>query len=151
MTNTGQELHVSGSPIRKVDFEWSTTLNFARNRNEVRTLAAGLEAVVPQNFEDNLYIEARPGHPFGEIYGYDFRRAPGGQKIVDQNGFYAKSDALSLVGNIMPNWLGGLDNTFRYKSVAPSLTFDVRIGGQDASLFGSYSLSPPRATGKPFG
>ncbi len=151
MTNTGQELHLSGSPIRKVDFEWSTTLNFARNRNEVRTLAAGLQTLVLQNFEDNLYIEARPGHPFGEIYGYDFRRAPGGQKIVDQNGFYAKSDALSLVGNIMPNWLGGLDNTFRYKSVALSLTFDVRIGGQYASMFDYYSLSTGRAMETLFG
>ena len=145
MTNTGQELHLSGWPIRKVDFEWSTTLNFARNRNEVRSLAAGLQTLVLQNFEDNLYIEARPGHPFGEIYGYDFRRAPDGQKIVDQNGFYAKSDTLSLVGNIMPNWLGGLENTFRYKSVALSLTFDVRMGGQYASMFDYYSLSTGKA------
>jgi iron complex outermembrane receptor protein len=151
MTNTGQELHLSGSPIRTPDFEWSTTLNFSRNRNEVRSLAAGLQTLVLQNFEDNLYIEARPGHPFGEIYGYDFRRAPDGQKIVDQNGFYAKSDTLSLVGNIMPNWLGGLENTFRYKSVALSLTLDVRMGGQYASMFDYYSLSTGRAMETLFG
>src|SRR5438874_2198549 len=151
MTNTGQELQLSGSPIRRVDFEWSTTLNFARNRNEVRSLAAGLQTLVLQNFEDNLYVEARPGHPFGDIYGYDFRRAPNGQKIVDQNGFYAKSDTLSLVGNIMPNWLGGLENTFRYKSVALSLTFDVRVGGQYASMFDYYSLSTGRAMETLFG
>jgi iron complex outermembrane receptor protein len=151
MTNTGQELHLSGWPVRKSDFEWSTTFNFARNRNEVRSLAAGLQTLVLQNFEDNLYIEARPGHPFGEIYGYDFQRAPDGQKIVDQNGFYAKRDTLSLVGNIMPNWLAGLDNTFRYKSVALSLTFDVRMGGQYASMFDYYSISTGRADETLFG
>ncbi|HEY6208841.1 MAG TPA: SusC/RagA family TonB-linked outer membrane protein, partial [Gemmatimonadales bacterium] len=134
MTNTGQELQLIGSPIRAGQFEWSALFNFARNRNEVRSLAVGLQSLVLQNFEDNLFIEARPGRPFGEIYGYDFRRAPDGQKIVDPNGFYAKSDTLSLVGNIMPSWLGGLGSTFRYKGVSLSLLFDVRMGGQFASM-----------------
>jgi len=151
MTNTGQELQLSGFPIRRSDFEWSTTVNFARNQNQVRTLAAGLQTLVLQNFEDNLFVEARPGHPFGEIYGYDFRRAPDGQKIVDQNGFYAKSDTLSLVGNIMPRWLGGLENTFRYKGVSLSLRFDVRVGGQYASMFDYYALSTGRAMETLFG
>ena len=151
MTNTGQELQLSGSPIRTSDFEWSTTLNFSRNRNEVRTLAVGLHSLVLQNFEDNLFVEARPGRPYGEIYGYDFRRAPDGQKIVDQNGFYAKSDTLSLVGNIMPSWLGGLNSSVRYKGVSLSLLFDVRMGGQFASMFDYYSLATGRAKETLFG
>jgi iron complex outermembrane receptor protein len=151
MTNTGQELQLSGFPIRTGDFQWSTTVNFSRNRNEVRRLAAGLETIVLQNFEDNLYIEARPNHPFGEIYGYDVRRAPGGQKIVNQNGFYAKSDTLSLVGNIMPNWLGGLNNTFQYKGLSLSLLFDVRMGGNYASMSDYYALATGRAKETLFG
>src|SRR5207249_3963760 len=151
MTNTGQELQLSGSPIRTSDFEWSTTLNFSRNRNEVRTLAVGLQSLVLQNFEDNLFVEARPGRPYGEIYGYDFRRAPDGQKIVDENGFYAKSDTLSLVGNIMPSWLGGLNSSVRYKGVSLSLLFDVRMGGQFASMFDYYSLATGRAKETLFG
>src|SRR6266513_2698635 len=151
MTNTGQELQVSGFPVRTSDFEWSTTLNVSRNRNEVRRLSAGLQALVLQNFEDNLFIEARLNRPFGEIYGYDFRRAPGGQKIVDQNGFYAKSTTLSLVGNIMPTWLGGLNNTFLYKGVSLSLLFDVRIGGQYASTSDYYALATGRAKETLFG
>ena len=114
-------------------------------------LSAGLQALVLQNFEDNLFIEARLNRPFGEIYGYDFRRAPGGQKIVDQNGFYAKSDTLSLVGNIMPTWLGGLNNTFQYKGVSLSLLFDVRIGGQYASTSDYYALATGRAKETLFG
>ena len=151
MANTGQELQLSGMPIQGDDFEWSTTFNFSRNRNEVRTLAVGLQSLVLQNFEDNLFVEARPGRPYGEIYGYDFRRAPDGQKIVDQNGFYAKSDTLSLIGNIMPSWLGGFNSSFRYKGVSVSLLFDIRWGGKFASMFDYYSLATGRAKETLFG
>jgi iron complex outermembrane receptor protein len=151
MTNTGQEVQLSGTSVRKGAFEWSTTLNLSRNRNQIRTLAAGLQGLVLQNFEDNLYVTALVGHPFGEIYGYDFRRAPDGQKIVDQNGFYAKSGTLSLIGSIMPNWLGGLNNSFRYKGVSLSLLFDVRMGGQFASMFDYYALATGRAKETLFG
>src|SRR2546429_6623876 len=118
------------------DLESSTTLNFSRNENEIRSLLPGLDGLVLQNFEDNPYTMARVGQPFGEIYGYDFQRAPDGQKIVDQNGFYAKSNTLSFVGNIMPNWLGGLSNALRYKAVSLSFLVDVRVGGTFASLSG---------------
>jgi iron complex outermembrane recepter protein len=151
MTNTGQEVQLSGTPLHKSGFEWSTTLNFSRNRNEIRSLLPGLDGLVLQNFEDNLYTMARVGQPFGEIYGYDFQRAPNGQKIVDQNGFYAKSGTLSLVGNIMPNWLGGLYNTVRYKAVSLSLLFDVRMGGQLASTSDYYALATGRAKETLFG
>ena len=151
MANTGQELQLSGMPIQGDDFEWSTTFNFSRNRNEVRKLAVGLQSLVLQNFEDNLFVEARPGRPYGEIYGYDFRRAPDGQKIVDQNGFYAKSDTLSLIGNIMPSWLGGFNSSFRYKRVSLSLLFDIRWGGKFASMFDYYSLATGRAKETLFG
>ena len=151
MTNTGQELQLSGTPVATSAFEWSTTLNLSRNRNEVRTLAAGLQGIGLANFEDNLFVTARVGRPFGEIFGYDFRRAPGGQKIVDQDGFYAKSDTLSLIGNIMPTWLGGLSNTFRYKSVSLSLLFDVRLGGQFVSMSDYYALATGRAKETLFG
>jgi iron complex outermembrane recepter protein len=151
MTNTGQEVQLSASPLRTTEFEWSATFNFARNRNEVRSLAAGLQSLVLQNFEDNLYVEARPGRPFGEIYGYDFRRAADGQRIVDQNGFYAKSTTLSLVGNIMPNWLGGLYNTFRYKGVSLSMLLDVRIGGQHAAMTNYYGFTTGRLKETLFG
>jgi len=151
MTNTGQELQLSGWPIRRGDFEWSTTFNFARNRNEVRSLAAGLGSLGLASFEDNLFVVARPGHPFGEIYGYDFRRSPDGQKIVDDSGFYAKSTTQSLVGNIMPSWLGGFNNTLRYKGVSLSLLFDVRMGGQFVSMSDYYALATGRAMETLFG
>jgi iron complex outermembrane receptor protein len=151
MTNTGVELQLTGTPVSKSAFEWSTTVNLSNNRNALRTLPAGLQGITLQNFEDNLFVTARIGQPFGQIYGYDFQRAPEGQKIVDQNGFYAKSDTLSLIGNIMPNWLGGLSNTFRYKSVALSLLFDLRLGGQFASMSDYYALSTGRAKETLFG
>jgi iron complex outermembrane receptor protein len=151
MTNTGQELVLSGTPVSKAAFEWTGTLNLSHNRNELRSLLPGLDGIQLQSFESNLFITARVGRPFGEIYGYDFQRAPGGQKIVDQNGFYAKSDTVSLVGNIMPDWLGGFNSTLRYKGVSLSLLFDLRLGGQFASMIDYYSLATGRAKETLFG
>ena len=151
MTNTGQELQLFGSPIRAADFEWSAALNFARSRNRIESLAAGLQTIVLQNFEDNLYVEARPGRPFGEIYGYDFRRAPDGRKIVDQAGYYAKSDTLSLVGNITPTWLGGVSNTVRYKAISLTALVDFRVGGQFAAMSNYYAFATGRLKETLFG
>src|SRR2546421_11571787 len=51
----------------------------------------------------------------------------------------------------MPNWLGGLDNTLRYKSVSLSLVFDVRMGGQFISMSDYYALATGRAMETLFG
>jgi iron complex outermembrane receptor protein len=151
MANTGQELQLFGAPLRTRDFEWTANLTFARNRNKIESLAAGVQAIVLSNFEDNLYVEARPGRPYGEIYGYDFRRTPDGRKIVDQAGFYAKSDTLSLVGNITPTWLGGVGSGLRYRSLSLAFLLDVRVGGQYAAMSNYYAFATGRLKATLFG
>jgi iron complex outermembrane receptor protein len=144
MTNTGLEVQLNATPVSTRAFQWNTTVNLARNQNEVKQLAAGLESLVLQNVEDNLYVEARPGRPFGEIYGKDFRRAPDGRKIVDGNGFYAKDDTLSLVGNITPDLTGGVINNLRYGDFSLTGVVDFRAGGDIIAMTNYYGY----ATGK---
>jgi len=43
---------------------------------------------------------------------------------------YVRADALSILGNIQPDWLGGLTNTFTYKGLSLSALIDVRMGGE---------------------
>jgi iron complex outermembrane receptor protein len=51
----------------------------------------------------------------------------------------------------MPNWLGGLNNTVRYKGVSLSLLFDVRLGGNFASTSDYYAFATGRAKETLFG
>lgn len=144
MTNTGLELRLTAMPVMTRDFDWNTTFNFARNRNRIVRLAAGIESLVLQNMEDNLYVEARPGRPFGEIYGYDYRYAPDGSRIVAGTGLYAKSDTLSLVGNTTPNWTGGLINTIRYRGLSLTGVIDIRVGGDIIAMTNYYGFATGR-------
>jgi iron complex outermembrane recepter protein len=144
MRNTGFEMQLRGTPVTARNFQWNSIVNFSRNRNEVVRLAEGLESLVLQNVEDNLYIEARPGRPFGEIYGYNYRFAPDGQRIVAPGGLYAKDDQLTLVGNITPNFTAGFINTVRVRDFSLTGVVDLRMGGDIISLTNYYGYTTGR-------
>jgi hypothetical protein len=76
-----------------------------------------------------ISIEARPGEAFGNIVGYPFKRTPDGRKIIE-DGTWARGDERVVLGNIQPDWLGGISNTFSYKGIRLSALIDVRKGGQ---------------------
>ena len=48
-----------------------------------------------------------------------------------------------VIGNIMPKWTGGIQNSFTYKAFTFSTLFDIRMGGQ---LF-AHSVNIGRYTG----
>ena len=78
-------------------------------------------------------IEARVGEAFGNIIGYAYQRAPDGQKIVDGSGSYIRESKLSVLGNITPKWIGGLNNTFSYKGLSLNVLLDFKEGGKVVS------------------
>ncbi|MBK7709822.1 MAG: TonB-dependent receptor [Bacteroidales bacterium] len=55
---------------------------------------------------------------------------PDGQKIVDGSGSYVRESKLSVLGNITPKWIGGLNNTFSYKGFALNVLLDFKEGGK---------------------
>lgn len=46
MYNKGVEISITGVPFRKANFNWTSTLNFSYNKNEVTALAPGLTEVL---------------------------------------------------------------------------------------------------------
>jgi hypothetical protein len=81
-----------------------------------------------------MNIEARPGQSFGNIVGFPYNRTPEGRKIVGDDGAYTRGNNMVVLGNVQPDWLAGVTNTFSFKGIRLSALIDVRNGGEVFSL-----------------
>jgi len=139
--NRGVELMITGTAIKNADFQWDLILNWAKNVNEVVSLDSGLTNLQIAALQGGVTINARVGEPYGTIQGTDFVYADDGQKVVGSNGYYLrtpKSDR--VIGNIQPDWVGGLTNRFSYKNWSLSFLIDWQKGGSLFSLDMYYGL-----------
>lgn len=136
--NQGIEISAFVVPIKTNNFSWTMNVNFARNRNEVIELYSdGVQDIknVPiQNFQGGVSINAAVGLPYGVIRGTDFVYTDG-QKTVNNSGYYlATGSSAEIIGDPNPDWLGGVNNAFKYKRVSLSFLIDIRKGGDIFSL-----------------
>jgi len=127
--NRGVEILLSATPVRSTNFSWEFLINLSRNRSEVISLAPGIEALTLTSTGE-ISIEARPGLPYGNLVGYAFKRNEEGKKWLTSTGVFQQEDSLSVLGNMQPDFLGGITNTFSYKGFTLSALIDVRKGGE---------------------
>jgi TonB-linked SusC/RagA family outer membrane protein len=135
-SNRGIELSLNTVNIKQKDFVWSTSFNFAANKDKVDETSVGKNDLIAAN----LFIGQRIN-----TY-YDFEKAgiwqdtpedqaemakftaanngsrqffPGTIKVADQNGDYRIDPTNDRVirGSSTPTWTGGITNTFNYKGV----------------------------------
>ncbi|MEP7107944.1 MAG: SusC/RagA family TonB-linked outer membrane protein [Ferruginibacter sp.] len=127
--NKGIELYINTIPVQMLNsFSWEVSLNFSKNKSEVISLAPGISNNVMLS-TNNVSIEARPGQPFGNIVGYPFKLSPDGRRVIE-GGIYARGSDRVVLGNIQPDWLAGVTNTFSYRGIRLSALIDIRKGGQ---------------------
>ncbi|MBV6639409.1 MAG: SusC/RagA family TonB-linked outer membrane protein [Cyclobacteriaceae bacterium] len=131
VSNKGIELFVSGSPIKiPQSIEWTIDVNFSKNKSEVIELVEGVEQLNLIS-TGNASIVARPGLPYGTIWGYKYKRSPDGQLVVHESGdYYIREDELSSLGDTQPDWLAGITNTISYKGFSIGALVDIRMGGE---------------------
>ena len=131
--NSGVEIFLNAIPVQLTNsFRWSATLNFSKNKSKVIELTEGITNLVLLS-SAGISIEARPGDAFGNIVGFPYKLSPDGRKVVDE-GAYSRGAARQALGNIQPDWLAGLTNTFYFKGFSLSALVDVRKGGQVYSM-----------------
>ena len=139
--NQGVEVTLTGVPIKTKNFSWNVAINWTRNRNMVEELAPGIDNLQLATFQGGVSINAALGQPYGTIRGNDFVYT-NGQRTIGANGRYLLSSASNnVIGNSNPDWIGGINNSFRYKNVTLSFLVDVRNGGQLFSLDLYYGLA----------
>ena len=147
MRNVGFELSLTFLNVQKEDFNWSTTLFGAVNRNEVLSLYEDQ----PQDF--GFATRLAVDEPIGSFFGYEtdgiFQNqgeidavnalnddrpfqpnvAPGDIRFKDQNGdgFINDEDRV-FIGNALPDFTGGVDNKLNYKGLGLSFFFQFNLG-----------------------
>ena len=143
MQNKGIELMLFGTPVKSGDFQWDVTLNWAKNINEVVSLEGGLQNLQIASLQGGITINARVGEPYGTIQGTDYviDEATGKREVL-ANGFYKISGTSDkIIGNVNPDWNGGLNDKFSYKNWSFSFLIDWQQGGSVFSLDQYYGLA----------
>jgi len=132
MTNKGIEAVVSATIIESGDFSWESNLNFTRIRNMVVSISEGVEnTVIPGNNFVGISPSIAVGQPYGVIIASAFPRNENGELLINPaTGTYFPAVGGQIVANVQPDWLAGLNNTFRYKNFMFSALIDVRYGGE---------------------
>lgn len=127
--NKGVELILSAGIIQsKGGFNWDITINWAKNKNSVNELYGDLESLWISDMWSS-YIEARPGKPYGVIMGTKWLRDDAGNLVITSAGLTQQAPGNFELGNITPDWIGGVQNTFSYKGFNLSFLIDGRKGG----------------------
>jgi TonB-linked SusC/RagA family outer membrane protein len=135
MSNSGYELQLGGTIIKKEDFSFDIDVNFAQNENEVTSLG-DLDTYVLGG-QWGLSLEARPGQPYGSLVGRDFERTTSGE-VIYENGLPLIDSTQKIIGNIAPDWTGGASFSIRYKAFDLSTLIDAKIGGDVHSMTYSW-------------
>jgi TonB-linked SusC/RagA family outer membrane protein len=147
IANKGVELSINATPVKTREFNWDLRLNWTKNRNKVVSLyvdETGNEVTNLQlaSLQSGITINARVGEPYGAICGTDYVYHENGEKIVLPNGTYQiSSDNANVLGNVNPDWMGGLSNTFTYKNLSLGFLIDMQKGGSLFSLDMYYGES----------
>ena len=140
--NQGVELQLTGTPIKTNDFSWDVTVNWSTNKSTVVELPQGVENLQLGSFQQGITINATPGQPYGTIKGSDFIYT-NGQKTVDQTTgkYMMTTNSDNIIGNINPDWIAGIRNSFNYKNLSLSFLIDSQKGGDIFSLDMAYGLA----------
>ncbi len=143
LQNYGVEIVLSGTPIRKKNFEWDVNATFSFNRNKVIALMPGINDLQHKDYDGGAaFLVSKVGRPMGDFYAFESMKDEQGRPIVDKNGYYMM-DTENRVrkGNVNPDMIGGLQNNFRYKNFHLGFSLDYRIGGEILSLATHYRTS----------
>src|SRR5690606_1421306 len=97
-------------------------------------------------FQGGVSLNATLGQPYGTIRGVDYVYVDGHQgdpdyRIVGEDGYYLQSAPNQVLGNIIPDWTGGIQNNFKYRDLSLSFLIDIKKGGSLFSLDQYYGLA----------
>ncbi|MCT4590874.1 MAG: SusC/RagA family TonB-linked outer membrane protein [Carboxylicivirga sp.] len=141
MTNKGVELMLYGTPVKTGDFSWDVTLNWSKNDNVVDKIADGVSSIQLNGFTgEGPYIVE--GQPYGVLWGTKVARDNQWRKVVNEESgrWLVDETRPGVVGDVNPNWIGGIRNTLNYKGFSVSAFIDIKNGGQVFNLDEHYLM-----------
>jgi TonB-linked SusC/RagA family outer membrane protein len=136
MTNKGIEVLLTGTPIRSSAITWEVSLNLTKNNSKVVSLIEGQKELVTDAFTAEprtrtVLIKQIVGSPYGMITGIKQKRDPAGNLVYDSTGApIADNSAYQILGNGVPDFMGGLNNSFTWKGLNLSFLIDFKTGAE---------------------
>lgn len=130
LRNKGVEVGLNGIPVSTRNFRWDAGINVAWNKNVVEKLASGSDELLHTDYDGNAaQLISKVGQPMGDFYAHPVAKNEKGEAIIEPNGLYKLDAGLVKIGNALPKAVGGISNTFTYKSFALETMLDFRFGG----------------------
>jgi len=151
ISNKGVEVMLNGRAVdHSSGLTWDITLNWAKNKSMVEKLYGDLESYQISPGFGGCKSLGIPGEKWGILWGLPFRKNDEGKIIVNDNGIPTTTNVGEALGNVTPDWTGGLRNSFRYKSVNLNFLIDMRMGGDffSCSAWHSYFTGSYEVTTK---
>ena len=127
--NKGVEALISYRVIKNENgFNWTPSVNFTRNRNQVTDLDDAVDRVSLGGLSTIGYY-AMLGQPIGVYEGSTYQYSPDGAIVVNTQGLPITGAEKVTYGNSQRNYIMGIKNNFSYKQFSLGVLFDIRKGG----------------------
>ena len=134
MRNRGIDLNIRTTNIRTQDFEWRTNFNVGFLENEILDLpGASLDEEGRPFIPGTASQRAIVGHSANTFYLVDYSgvNAEGDAEWFDRDGnlttTYSTANRV-IVGSAIPDFVGGVTNSLRYKDLDFSFLFNFSYG-----------------------
>jgi TonB-linked outer membrane protein, SusC/RagA family/TonB-dependent outer membrane receptor, SusC/RagA subfamily, signature region len=160
--NKGIEIQLRGDILRNKDgLNWTSTLNFAKDKSKIVDLYPGLDAY-RIGWTWGISTMARVGSPWGNLEGTGYQRIT----VEDVESNLATSDQMGaikmnangrpltasavVIGNVTPDYSMGWRQDFTYKNLSFGFLLDLRVGGDiwSQSMSHSYAAGTAYETAK---
>lgn len=145
ISNKGIEIQLNATPVKGAKFSWDLNINFAKNHNKIEYLSEDLGSYFPITGESQIKVVGFEGNAFGDILGVAIKKYdnPGhknhGRPLIDADGLFVRGGT-EVIGNITPDWTGGITNTLKYKNLSLIFSIGVQMGGDIFSKTNKYGL-----------
>jgi TonB-linked SusC/RagA family outer membrane protein len=131
--NHGIELTIGGTVVMTKRFGWTSTFNVGHNTSKIVSLYPGLHSYqldYNRYASVDMFLLANEGEPFGTIVGNGYKRDPKTGTILLDNNNMPLYESGHKLGNVLPTYTGGWQNTVTWKNIDLSATIDFQSGGK---------------------
>jgi len=131
----GFDIDLGLTPIKTQDFTWNLRAYFSKAKTTLESLRASTNQVPLFTYSSPAVgIGAVTGENLFSIIGSSYVKDPNGNIVVGANGVPLINSALSVLGNVNPDYTMGLSTSFKYKGLTLSAVMDYRKGGSFVSF-----------------
>ena len=133
LQNKGLELQLTGTPVKREDFTWTTLINFTKTNSKLLSLPQDLpEYYVSDTWVyQNVRNGVKPGFPLTTLTGTAYSRNTKGDILINPTtGLPVRNTAVfANIGDRNPDFTIGFSNNITFKDFNLSFLFDIRKGG----------------------